>query len=275
MARVFSGFNMSKLKKVLKAGVVAGACGIGLCALARKFKVSTLVSDFAQSVEAVPFPGTRLYSFLASRQLRPLYVAIAEQIAAADGFARILDLGTGPGYLPIEIATRNPDVSVIGVDMSPDMVRMAHANALASGVGKSVEFRTGDPISIPYPGRYFDLVVSVNVLHHWSDPIAVFEEVYYALVPGGQFWVYDYIKHVPPKQWASLEEKLSPMQRMALQFGPIASSRAAYSENDLHKMAERTHFAEATIEKIELPLFGHPMPVFLRAVLRKPALHER
>jgi SAM-dependent methyltransferase len=275
MARVFSGFNMSKLKKVLKAGVIVGACGIGLCALARKFKVSALVSDFAQSVEAVPFPGTRLYSFLASRQLRPLYVAIAEQIAAADGFARILDLGTGPGYLPIEIATRNPDVSVIGVDMSPDMVRMAHANAQASGVSKSVEFRTGDPTNIPYPGRYFDLVVSVNVLHHWQDPIRMFEEVYYALVPGGQFWIYDYVKHVPPEQWAALEKHLSPMLRMALQFGPVASSRAAYSENDLHKMAERTHFAEATIEKIELPLFGHPMPVFLRAVLRKSALHER
>lgn len=266
---------MSKLKKALKTGIIAGACGIGLCALARKFKVSTLVSDFAQSVEAVPFPGTRLYSFLASRQLRPLYAAIAEQIAAADGFMRILDLGTGPGYLPIEIALRNPDISIIGVDMSPDMVRMAQANAQASGIGKSVEFQTGDPVSIPYPGRYFDLVVSVNVLHHWSDPVAVFEEVYYALAPGGQFWVYDYLKNVSAEQWAALEEKLSPMLRMALQFGPIASSRAAYSENDLRKIAERAHFSEATIEKIELPLFGHPMPVFLRAVLRKSGLHER
>jgi SAM-dependent methyltransferase len=271
--RPWKDLEMSKLGKILKTGVVAGVCGVGLCALARKLKLPELVSDLAQSVEAVPFPGTRLYSFLAGRQLRPLYAAIADQIAGADGFERVLDLGTGAGYLPIEVALRNPETVICGVDRSLDMVRIAHANARVSGCGGAVSFEVGDTSSLPYPGRYFDLVVSVNVLHHWKDPLAVFEEVYHVLAPGGQFWIYDYVKHVPQKTWDALLEKLSPMLRWALQFGPIASSRAAYSEGDFLKLARKTNFVDASVEKLTLPLFGHDMPVFMRAVLHKPALH--
>lgn len=264
---------MSKLGKMLKTGVVAGICGLGLCALAKKLKLPELASDLAQSVEAVPFPGTRLYSFLAGKQLRPLYAAIADQVAGADGFQRILDLGTGAGYLPIEVALRNPQVVLSGIDPSLDMVRIASANARASGLGDGVSFEVGEAAYLPYPGRYFDLVVSVNVLHHWRDPLAVFEEVYHVLEPGGQFWIYDYVKHVPQKTWDALLGKLSPMLRWALQFGPMASSRAAYSEADFLKLARKTHFEDSTVEKQTLPLFGHDMPVFMRAVLHKPALH--
>ena len=263
-------FDMGKLAKALKTGIVAGACGVGLCALARKLKLSSRVAEVAQSIEAVPFPGTRLYTFLASRGLRPLYSAIADDITGTDRFSRVLDLGTGVGYLPIELAMRN-SATIVGVDPSPDMIRIANANALAYGVAKEVEFATGDTVNLPFPGRYFDLVVGVNVLHHWRAPLAVFEEVFHILVPGGQFWIYDYRKDVPPETWESLETKLPFFQRLGLQFGPIASSKVAYSEPELLTLASKTHFEEPIIEKVTLPLFSQPMPVFIRLKLHKPA----
>lgn len=263
-------FDMVKLGKSVKAGIVAGVCGIGLCALAKKLKLSSRVAEIAQSVEAVPFPGARLYTFLASRGLRPLYAAVADDVAKADHFERILDLGTGVGYLPIELAKRD-SATVIGVDASSEMIRIANANALASGVAKAVEFATGDFVNLPFPGRYFDLVVGVNVLHHWHDPLAVFEEVYHVLVPGGQFWIYDYRRDCEEECWKSLETGLPFMQRLALQFGPMASSRVAYSERKLTALASKTHFENPTIEQVTLPLFGKPMPVFVRMKLHKPA----
>jgi len=270
VARTVGRFNMGVLKKTLKAGIIAGVCGLGLCALARKLNLPMRIAELAHSVEAVPFPGTKLYSFLAAKQLRPLYAAIAEEITSAEHFERILDLGTGPGYLPIELALRNPSACISGIDESPDMIQIANANAHASRVTKSVEFSTGDPTDLPFPGRYFDLVVSVNVLHHWREPLAVFEEVFHILVPGGQFRIYDYRKDVPSEAWESLRSKLSFVPRTALLFGPIASSRAAYGKDDLLKMAEQTHFERPEVEEVTLPLFGHPMPAFNSLKLHKP-----
>jgi len=269
--RILSGLKMSDLKKKLKVGVIAGLCGVGLCALGRKLRLTSRVAEFAHSVEAVPFPGTRLYSFLASRQLRPLYAVIAEEIMAAGHFDRILDLGTGPGYLPIELALRDPAASVSGIDESPDMIRIASADARASRVTESVEFATGDPTNLPFPGRYFDLVVGVNVLHHWQQPLAVFEEVFHILTPGGQFWIYDYRRDVPQDVWESLQKHMPFYLRLALLFGPITSSKVAYSETDLLKMAEQTHFENPELLSPTLPLFGEPMQVFNLLKLHKPS----
>ena len=261
---------MSTLKKVLKSGLVGIACVLGLCALAKRLDISSRITTIAHSMEAVPFPGTGLYTFLASRQLRPLYAAIAEEIVESDRTTRVLDLGTGPGYLPIEIALRNPDILISGLDESADMVQIAEADARAAHVSKSIEFVTGNPTNLPYPGRYFDLAVSVNVLHHWKDPLTVFDEVFHVLEPGGQFWVYDYRKEVSPEVWKSLSNDLPLTLRMALFLGPVASSRLSYGMEDMLKMAGQTHFKIAAFERLTLPLFGRPMPVFNLLRLNKP-----
>ena len=262
--------NMSITKKTIKAGIITGVCGLGLCALARKLKLSNRIADFAQNMQAVPFPGTRLYAFLASRQLRPLYSEVAEEIIRSGLDGRILDLGTGPGYLPIEIAQSKPSLSVVGMDPSGDMVRIAQAGARAAGVNKRLEFVPGDPTSLPFPGRYFDLVVSVNVLHHWADPHAVFEEVHHVLTPGGEFWIYDFKKDAPPDAWEELQKRLPIYLRPLLQLGPVASSKAAYPEEQLLEMAAATHFEDPTVEPRSLTLFGRAMPVFMRLRMRKP-----
>ena len=261
---------MSTLKRILRFGMIGSLCGLGFCALARKLKLSTRMAEFAHSVEAVPFPGTRLYTFLASRQMRPLYASIADEIVAAGHFNRVLDLNTGPGYLPIELALRDPASSISGIDESPDVIRIADADARASEVAGSVEFAVGEPTNLPFPGRYFDLVVSVNVLHHWREPLAVFEEVFHVLAPGGQFWIYDYEKDVPPEKWEPLQKKLSLFLRMALLLGPIASSKIAYDESQMVAMADQTHFKHIVFERRALPLFGEPMLVFNRLKLEKP-----
>lgn len=269
-AWVIARLKMSKITKILKAGAVAGVCGIGLCALAKKANLSERIADFAHSVEAVPFPGTEMYSFLASKQLQPFYAAIAQEIVDADLFVRILDIGTGIGFLPIEIAKLNPAVCVSGIDTSRDLIQVAEAEARASHVKNSVEFMTGDPANLPFPGRYFDLVVSVNLLHHWENPSQIFEEIFHILEPGGQFWIYDYRKDVPRSMWESLQKSLPFHLRMALAMGPMPSSRAAYSDEELLEMAGQSHFVNPTLEHRTLPLFGQPAPVFHVLKLKKP-----
>lgn len=265
---------MRVVKKAVKVALVAGVVGIGLHAVSRKLKLPSRIADFAHSVEGVPFPGTKLYSFLAAREFVSMYKAIADDILTGDHFERILDIGTGVGYLPIELAQKGLGISIVGMDQSPEMTRIANANARAFGVDKTVQLATGDPANLPFPGRYFDLVVAVLVLHHWKDPSAVFEEVFHVLKPGGQFWIYDYRKNVPEEIWDTLLSKLSWLQKTLLLFGPIPSSKAAYEKQQVLVLAKRFHFEEIETEEIALPLFEKAMPVFNRFRFRKPQVSE-
>jgi ubiquinone/menaquinone biosynthesis C-methylase UbiE len=261
---------MGKLKLGLKARIIAGLLSAGLYTLLRKLDISARMASLVHLMEAVPFPGTGMYTFLAARQLRPLYAAIAEEILEDDRITKLLDLGTGIGYLPIEIARRKPDVAVSGIDETADLIQIAQADARAARVSNSVDFVMGDPTSLPYPGRYFDMVVSVNVLHHWKDPVKVLEEVYHILAPGGQFWLYDYRSDVQPETWKRLLDNLPFLLRMAVLIGPVASSKFAYSMEDLLKMAGQTHFKIGAFERLSFPFFGRPMPVFNLLRLQKP-----
>lgn len=261
---------MGKLAKIIKAGAIAGACGVGLCAIERKFRLTERLASLAHNVEIGPFPGTRTYSFLISKQMRPMYAAIADELTDVPLFNRILDIGTGTGYLPIEIASRKPDASVYGMDESESMVQIAEANRRALHVSKNVEFITGDPSSIPFPGRFFDLAVCVNVLHHWKKPEEILHEIYHTLVPGGELWMYDYRSDVKQDVWDKLRSGLQIHLRLPFVVGPIASGNTAYNRNQIKKLVSKSGFELIGIENRTFEIFGTNMPVFNVIKLHKP-----
>ena len=81
-------------------------------------------------------------------------------VAAALGapFARVLDLGTGSGAILITLLAERPEATGLGVDLSPDALAVARANALALGVAGRSAWAVGDWFA-GVEGR-FDLIVS-------------------------------------------------------------------------------------------------------------------
>ena len=138
--------------------------------------------------EGIPFPGTRSYSFLArSRMMQAFYKDVALDVAREVSGGRILDVGTGPGYLPLRISEVLPGSEVIGIDVSEDMIRVARKNA----EGKNVKFLVGNANKMPFEDDSFDLVVSTGSLHHWRNPVNVLNEIYRVLRPGRKALIYD------------------------------------------------------------------------------------
>ena len=78
-------------------------------------------------IESIPAPGARIYAVIARKglQLRDLHHAVADEATATLTAGRILDVGTGPGYLLIALALRAPQLAIDGVDLSHAMVTMA------------------------------------------------------------------------------------------------------------------------------------------------------
>lgn len=155
--------------------------------------------------EGIPFPGTRSYSFFArSRIMQAFYRDVALDVVREVGRGRILDVGTGPGYLPLQISRMIPKSEVIGVDISRDMIKIARRNAERAGIG-NVRFLLEDANRMSFENETFDLVVSTGSLHHWKNPVRVINEIYRVLKSGKKALIYDLWRDAPKKL---LKEKL-------------------------------------------------------------------
>lgn len=75
-----------------------------------------------------------------------------------DAALRILDVGTGSGCIAITLAKELPHSTFTAVDISPDALEIAQANA--ARLEAQVEFLQSDLLSSLDPGRQFDLIVS-------------------------------------------------------------------------------------------------------------------
>ena len=100
------------------------------------------------------------------RIYRPLIARILSESTQLP--RRILDLGTGPGFLALEFAKKLPDASIIGLDLSPDMIEYAENFVECKGL-KNLCFVLGDTQEIPFEDNYFDVVVSHGMIKCVSD----------------------------------------------------------------------------------------------------------
>lgn len=135
----------------------------------------------------------RAYDRLSHRILLGSFLGnIAADIGAnSGGGARVLEVGCGPGHLSIRIA-RQFGLNVTGLDLDPDVVEVARANAdHATDDHRLPTFVVGDVASLPFPDASFDLVVSTLSMHHWADPKAGLDEIGRVLRPGGRALVWD------------------------------------------------------------------------------------
>jgi ubiquinone/menaquinone biosynthesis C-methylase UbiE len=101
-----------------------------------------------------------------------------------NGNARILDVGSGRGYITLLLAARRPAATLTGVDFSVMQVRAAERLRKRRGIA-NCRFEVENAMRLPYVDNSFDAVVSVGSIKHWPDPQRGITEIHRVLVPEG------------------------------------------------------------------------------------------
>jgi ubiquinone/menaquinone biosynthesis C-methylase UbiE len=120
---------------------------------------------------------------------------------------RVLDLGSGAGF-DCFLAAKKVGLQgkVIGVDMTPEMLDKARANA-KKGNYTNVEFRLGEIENLPVADNFVDVIISNCVINLAPNKKRVFEEAFRVLAPNGKLMVSDIVllKKLPESIQSNVE----------------------------------------------------------------------
>lgn len=104
---------------------------------------------------------------------------------------RVVDLGSGAGMDSFLAGLWvGPEGSVVGVDMTEEMVERASATAGVMGLN-NVDFRAGVIEDVPVEPEWADVVISNGVINLCPDKLRVYKEIHRILKPGGRMMIAD------------------------------------------------------------------------------------
>jgi ubiquinone/menaquinone biosynthesis C-methylase UbiE len=98
----------------------------------------------------------------------------------------ILDIGCGQGRFLEQVRGINGNIPCFGLDLSPEMIRIASEKAL-----ENYHFTVGESDSLPYADGSFSKIFCMNAFHHFPEPERVLQELSRVLKGDGEILIGD------------------------------------------------------------------------------------
>lgn len=111
--------------------------------------------------------------------------ALVDRFLELGGGGLVLDVGTGPAHVPVELAVRAAGTRVVAIDAAQHMLRIGREHVRRNHLAQRVALLCSDAKRLPFPDRVFDAVLSNSIVHHLPDPVSAFREIARVVKPGG------------------------------------------------------------------------------------------
>ncbi|MFN3420591.1 MAG: ubiquinone/menaquinone biosynthesis methyltransferase [Armatimonadota bacterium] len=111
----------------------------------------------------------------------------------------VIDVGTGTGDFAFAALDKCEGATVIGVDLSEQMLKLARKKASNMGKDRQCRWLLADGLSLPFPDEIADAVVSAFVIRNFEDLTEGLREIHRVLKQGGVALILEFCQ--PPPSW--------------------------------------------------------------------------
>ena len=114
-------------------------------------------------------------------------------------YDKILDIGTGTGYLAFPLAERYPSSTVYGIDIADAIIAKNQEMVKEKGI-TNLQFMAFDGLQYPFEDESIDLMVTRYAFHHFPNVVVAIQQMHKILRKGGRVMISDPMKHEKDKK---------------------------------------------------------------------------
>lgn len=150
---------------------------------------------------------------------------------------KILEVGCGPGLLLKELSKKYPEAEIFGIDIQESALKLARENNK-----KSIIFKIAKAEDLPFHDRFFDLVISKDSFHEYSNAEKALSEMHRITKMNGIIYVKDIKRDVP---MYLLRRVINP--KTVFEKLMFYSARASYTKDEMKKLLKRVNISNYVI----------------------------
>ena len=156
-----------------------------------------------------------------------------------DKLKNALDVGCGPGDLPIMLGKRIKIARITAVDGSKEMIKFAEENVKKYGLEKQIKLEIGYVPGLKLKEHGYDIVISKDTLHHIPNPLVFWKEIYRLIKPGGAVYVMDLLRPKTPKDARRIVETVAGKEDSILKEDFYNSLCAAFTPQEIKEQLKK------------------------------------
>ena len=162
----------------------------------------------------------------------------------------ILDLGCGPGDIPVRFARALPSCRITGVDASEPMIGLAGVAVKQAGLADRITFRCErfQAVSLVEP---VDAAVSNSLLHHVPNPLQFWYRLRQLVKPGSPVLVMDLLRPDSPEEAQVIVDRYAAKEPEILRRDFYRSLLAAFTEDEVAAQLAEMNLSRLIIDVVD------------------------
>jgi cyclopropane fatty-acyl-phospholipid synthase-like methyltransferase len=159
----------------------------------------------------------------------------------------VLDLGCGPGDIPIRFVKLYPSCQITGVDASAPMIQLGEQAVKNAGLADRITLRCERYEDVP-GARIADAVISNSLLHHLPNPLQFWQKLRQLVKPGAPVLVMDLLRPESPDAAQTIVDQYAANEPESLRRDFYNSLLAAFTEDEIGSQLARMNLTRLLID---------------------------